>query len=213
MDTVTQPLDPYKKRRWATRSRLVAAAKSVMAAKSVEAITIDEITLQAGVGKGSFYNHFESKEELFIATLDDVIAGIAGHITEAIRDIDDPAEVLSIGMRLHINLATIDPEVGRLIVNAAASVDFLHRYADPVVNHTIDKGVKGGRFAIRDQDLFFAILTTGLNATIAGQLDGKLSAETDVEFARSILLIAGLERDDAEAVASKQLPLVALAAY
>lgn len=211
MDTETQLLDPYKKRRWATRSRLVAAAKSVMAAKSIEAITIDEITLQAGVGKGSFYNHFESKEELFIATLDDVIAGIAGHITEAIRNTDDPAEILSIGIRLHINLATIDPGIGRLIVNASASVDFLHRYADPVVNHTIDKGIKSGRFAIRDRDLFFMLLTTGLNATIAGQLDGRLNAGTEIELARSMLLLAGLSPDYAEAVASKPLPMVALA--
>ncbi|MEM9375150.1 MAG: TetR/AcrR family transcriptional regulator [Pseudomonadota bacterium] len=205
MDTVDQPLDAYTKRRKATRERLVTAARSVMASKNIEAVTIDEITQFAEVGKGSFYNHFSSKEELFLATLDDVIAGIADHITTAIRDVDDPAEVLSIGIRLHIKLATADPGIGRLIVNAPASLDFFSRYADPIIHHTIDRGVETGRFEIRDRDLFFVLMTCGLNATVLGQLDGKLDKATDIEFASSVLLMAGLNRSDANAIAKKDI--------
>lgn len=206
MDTVSQPLDAYTKRRKATRDRLVTAARSVMASKNIEAVTIGEITRNAEVGKGSFYNHFKSKEELFLATLYDVIAGIADRITLAIRDVDDPAEILSIGIRLHIKLAIADPRIGRLIVNAPASLDFLSRYADPVINHTIDRGVETGRFEIRNRELFFTLMTSGLNATVLGHLDGKLGTDTDIEFARSVLLMAGLSQHDAAAVARKDVP-------
>ena len=206
MDTGNQPLDAYTKRRKATRDRLVAAARSVMASKNIEAVTIGEITRFAEVGKGSFYNHFKSKEDLFLATLDDVIAEIADHITMAIKDVDDPAEILSIGIRLHIQLAVADPRIGRLIVNAPASLDFLSRYADPVINHTIDKGVESGRCEIFDRELFFTLMTSGLNATVLGHLDGKLGAETDVEFARCVLLLAGLSRSEAAEVVQKDVP-------
>ncbi|MEM6535948.1 MAG: TetR/AcrR family transcriptional regulator [Pseudomonadota bacterium] len=206
MDTVSQPLDAYKKRRRATRERLVTAARSVMASKNIEAVTIDEITQVAEVGKGSFYNHFKSKEELFLATLDDVLAGIFEHITAAIRNIDDPAEVLSIAIRLHIKLATADPGIGRLLVNAPTSLDFFNRYADPIIHQTIDSGVESGRFEISDRDLFFTLLTGGLSATLLGQLDGKLGKATEVEFARFVLLMAGLDRRDADAVANKDVP-------
>lgn len=46
------------------RRKLIAAAYDVMSKKGLEGSTIAEIIAEAGVGVGSFYNHFTSKEEL-----------------------------------------------------------------------------------------------------------------------------------------------------
>ncbi|MEO0369051.1 MAG: TetR/AcrR family transcriptional regulator, partial [Pseudomonadota bacterium] len=136
MTTESQTTDGNARRRLATRARLLAAAQSVMAKTSIDAVTIDEIIQQAEVGKGSFYNHFASKDALFLATMENIIEDIARRITSASRGIDDPAEVLSIGIRMYVALATVDPEVGHFLIKAPARSDMLSRHADPVVLRT-----------------------------------------------------------------------------
>lgn len=51
-------------RRARTRAALIAAARRLLAEGRV-AVSVQEITTEAGVGFGSFYNHFDSKEDLF----------------------------------------------------------------------------------------------------------------------------------------------------
>ena len=50
------------------------AAVSVFARSGFERATVDEIVQQAGFSKGAFYVHFESKEDLFQATLEERIS-------------------------------------------------------------------------------------------------------------------------------------------
>jgi AcrR family transcriptional regulator len=47
------------------RSDLLAAAERLLAEKGVDRATINDITTSAGVGFGTFYNYFASKEELY----------------------------------------------------------------------------------------------------------------------------------------------------
>lgn len=206
MDSLDHAHDGHTKRREATRERLMAAAKSVMAETRVEAVTIDDIIRKAEVGKGSFYNHFKTKEDLFYATLDEIIARITSEIAAVIQHLNDPADVLAVGIRMHIKHATADPEIGRFIVNAPASVDMFKRYADPVVHRTIETGLKSGRFHIQNRRLFFIMLTSSVNATVLGLLEQQFEGSVTKELAASILVLAGLDADDARDVASKPLP-------
>jgi AcrR family transcriptional regulator len=178
-----------------------------MAESSVDAVTIDVIVRKAGVGKGSFYNHFNSKEDLFFATLDEIFATMADRIILATEAIDDPAEELAIGIRSYLKLAAADPEIGRFIINAPASLDILNAYADPVVNNTIDKGLQMERFKMRDRNLFFVLLTSGVNATLSGVLDQAFEDAVGTELAASALVLAGLDPNEAIEIASKPLPM------
>src|ERR1700723_194059 len=47
-----------------TREQIIQAALESLLAKSFNAVGVQDITETAGVPKGSFYNHFESKEAL-----------------------------------------------------------------------------------------------------------------------------------------------------
>jgi TetR/AcrR family transcriptional repressor of nem operon len=47
-----------------TREQIIQAALESLLAKSFNAVGVQDITEAAGVPKGSFYNHFESKEAL-----------------------------------------------------------------------------------------------------------------------------------------------------
>jgi len=52
------------------RDKLLAAALGAIRAKGYAATTVDDLCRAAGVTKGAFFHHFESKEALAVATAD-----------------------------------------------------------------------------------------------------------------------------------------------
>ncbi len=54
----------------ATRQRLLDAALLVFAREGYGGATVDAIISQAGFSKGAFYNHFASKEKVFLTILE-----------------------------------------------------------------------------------------------------------------------------------------------
>ena len=60
--------------REATRARLLAAAAEEFSRAGLERASIDAISLAAGYGKGTIYNYFPSKEELFLAVVEEASA-------------------------------------------------------------------------------------------------------------------------------------------
>lgn len=54
-----------------TRDRILEAAERIMRTKGLAQATTREIAREAGCSEGTLYNHFESKEALFLAVLRD----------------------------------------------------------------------------------------------------------------------------------------------
>jgi len=73
---VTTAAEPTvkKRRRGETRQKLLDAALPVFARSGFERATVDEIVREAGFSKGAFYVHFDAKEDLFWAMLEERIA-------------------------------------------------------------------------------------------------------------------------------------------
>src|SRR6266702_4722686 len=57
-----------------TRARLLAAAAEEFGRAGLERASVDEISLAAGYAKGTIYNYFPSKEELFLAVVEEASA-------------------------------------------------------------------------------------------------------------------------------------------
>ena len=53
-----------------TRDRLIAVAHDLFHARGYHAVGVQDLVNAAGIPKGSFYNHFASKQELAIAALE-----------------------------------------------------------------------------------------------------------------------------------------------
>ncbi len=58
----------------ATQARLLAAAAEEFGRAGLERASVDAISLAAGYGKGTVYNYFPSKEELFLAVVQEASA-------------------------------------------------------------------------------------------------------------------------------------------
>jgi AcrR family transcriptional regulator len=53
-----------------TRERLLDATRRIVAERGYDLATVDEITDAAGVSKGAFYFHFESKDDALVALVE-----------------------------------------------------------------------------------------------------------------------------------------------
>ncbi len=71
MDTKT-PLSRHARRRLQTRQRLIDTTLQLILDKGYEAITIQDITDQADLGRGTFYIHFKDKEEVVWSAFQDM---------------------------------------------------------------------------------------------------------------------------------------------
>ena len=78
----------------ANRARLIAAAHEVLRERGVEA-EIKEIAERAGVGVGTFYRNFPTKEDLIVAIAQEMFDAIAA-VTDAAQAEDDPIDALRV---------------------------------------------------------------------------------------------------------------------
>jgi AcrR family transcriptional regulator len=97
----------------ATRERLIAAGRELFGERGYEGTSIEAILESAGVARGALYHHFPTKEALFDAVLDRLVADIASTVTEAARDAADPVESLRTGCATWLRMA-LDPAVQRI---------------------------------------------------------------------------------------------------
>jgi TetR/AcrR family transcriptional repressor of nem operon len=72
------------------KDQIVAAAVETLHRKGFNGTSVQDITDAAKVPKGSFYNHFESKEELAVAALDHYWQGVLAGL-RALSDAKTPA--------------------------------------------------------------------------------------------------------------------------
>jgi AcrR family transcriptional regulator len=66
------------------REQLVASAHELFAASGLD-VSVEEITRHAGVGMGTLYRHFATKEDLIDAVLEDAFAGLLDAAKEAVE--------------------------------------------------------------------------------------------------------------------------------
>src|SRR5262245_28540911 len=65
-----------------TRRRLIRAATKLWSKRGFDTVTVEEICTEAGVGRTTFYLHFESKERLLASLAGATAAGV-------VSDLDD----------------------------------------------------------------------------------------------------------------------------
>jgi AcrR family transcriptional regulator len=87
-----EPLTP-ERRRAMTREHLLRAAAEVFARDGFHGASLDEVAATAGFTKGAVYSNFKSKEDLFLAVLDDRIERQMAAFTGAVGDGSRPPDI------------------------------------------------------------------------------------------------------------------------
>jgi AcrR family transcriptional regulator len=93
-----------------TRSRLLRAATKVFTCKGMQQASIDEVAGEAGYTKGAFYANFRSKEELFLAMLDEQFGERIEEVERAFASEESPPEQARHAAADFARRSRMDPE-------------------------------------------------------------------------------------------------------
>lgn len=205
--TLEHPPNRAGRRRARTNQALVAAARGLIVEGGVASLRVTAITDAADVGRGSFYNHFASMDDLVDAVIRESLEQLAA---EVIGDLPaDPALGACIGNRRFIRLAYEQPNLARLFVNLANGETLFTESVLPYSRIALDRGIQAGRFRIDDVDMALIILIGSAFAVMRAILQESAPADADVLHAQSMLELFGIPRDEAAELARRPLPAAA----
>lgn len=196
-----------ERRKQRTRAALIRAAQGFIADGKVN-VPVLEITQAADVGMGSFYNHFDSKEQLFEAAVADVLDAHGAVLDRLTASIEDPAETFATSFRLTGRLFRQRPQESEILLANGTALLSSERGLAPRALRDIKAAAAAGRFRIDDPELALAVAGGALLGL--GELlrenphrDGASAADSVTE---SVLRLLGLNAADARAICQRPLP-------
>lgn len=74
------------------REKILLSAKALFADKGFDGVLVDEIAAHAGVGKGSIYRQFSSKEEIYTATVIQGYVDLRSRILAEVKSTKSPSQ-------------------------------------------------------------------------------------------------------------------------
>ncbi|MFF7943965.1 TetR/AcrR family transcriptional regulator [Nocardia gamkensis] len=78
---------------------------------------IADLTRDAGIATGSFYNHFGSKDELFDAVIAEVVEDLVRILDAAAAGIDDPTGMVRAHMRALGEVGIGHPDIAAIVLS------------------------------------------------------------------------------------------------
>lgn len=196
-----------ERRKARTRAALVGAAQSLLAEGRLN-VPILEITQAADVGMGSFYNHFQSREELFHAAVEEALDRHGALLDLLCEDLDDPAQVFAQSFRLTGRLHRRNPTLSKVLLADGLGLVSSERGLAPRARRDIEAAASAGRFQVRDSELAMTIVAG--TALCLGRLLHDNPERDDAEAAdqvtEDLLRMFGLPADEAAEICRRPLP-------
>lgn len=183
-----------------TRAALIEAAYQVIAQKEAERVTIDDIIAEAGVARGTFYNYFQTREDVLI----EVAVFLRDEMMQRLepqQEDNDPAERIAIAICQLLHRALRDPTWGWVVVRIGLAINPLRETIETGMVVDLEAGIQQGRFHVESvQAAVTLILGTGFMA-----LRRILSEQTEEDFpeqvTKIILQALGITEAEAHAIA------------
>jgi len=202
-----EPPSRLERRKQRTRAALIKAAQRLIAEGKVN-VPVLEITQAADVGMGSFYNHFDSKEQLFEAAVSDVLDAHGAMLDRLTESLDDPAATFATAFRMTGRLFRRRPQESEILLANGPALLSSDRGLAPRALRDIKAGADAGRFTVDDPELALAIAggaLLGLGKLLRDNPDRDDARAAD-SVTESVLRLFGLSAADAQAVCQLPLP-------
>ena len=106
---------------WASRQEEILEAAAKLFAKHGYADTDTQLLAdELGVGKGTLYRYFPSKQELFLAAVDRAMRKLRAQIDASIEGIADPLQRITVAIRSYLAFFASHPELVELLIQERA---------------------------------------------------------------------------------------------
>lgn len=109
---------PKTERGRRTLRRLLDAAGEEFGKRGFHETAISHITQAAGVGLGTFYVYFKSKEEVFRALVADMGARTRHALSESVKDAPNRLEAERLGIRAYLDFVRTHKSLYRVVMEA-----------------------------------------------------------------------------------------------
>ena len=196
------------RRKARTRQALIDAAVRLIAEGRGERASIQEITEEADIGFGSFYNHFDGKEQLFHTASEEVLERWAKMIDDASAGMTDPAERFSMGLRISGRLGWTHPDIAGFLTGTGLGALDIPSGLGPRALRDIQAGQAAGRFTVHDGEIALSAVAGGLLGLLrVHQRHPECTDKTSVDqLAEALLRLLGLPAPEAARLAALPLP-------
>ncbi len=137
-----------------TRDKLLHAAEIEFGSQGFHDASVSSITRQAGVALGTFYNYFESKEEIYRALVGYMSHRVRSWTAARVADAPDRIAAERKGLQAYLEFVREHPGLYRIIGEAefVANDAFMEHYRGIATSYTANLRSASERHEIRDGD-------------------------------------------------------------
>ncbi len=112
----TKPLTPQPQVPLSREEEILAESTRTFAQNGFRATDVQVIADALGIGKGTIYRAFPTKQELFLACADRAMKRLQDSIQAACANLDDPIERVKCAIRAYFKFFDQNPELIELII-------------------------------------------------------------------------------------------------
>lgn len=193
------------RQRQRTRTALLGAGQRLLATRPIEGITIDDIVAEADVAKGSFYNHFNDKDDL-VRSIQQLFQGDCEfHIFAANSQVEDSPQRIVRAMCVVLRYGIEHPERLQAMMRVA---DFETLEDTPLsvgLSTDVRRGIEAGRLRDIDQDTAILVVHGLVNSAVAHVTSPENAfspVELGTKLGGAMLRGLGVDREEAGAIAA-----------
>jgi AcrR family transcriptional regulator len=196
------------RRKVRTRQALIDAAVRLIAEGRGDRASIAEITEEADIGFGSFYNHFDSKDQLFQTAAQEVLERWGQMIDRAGAGLTDPAELFAVGIRISGRLGWTHPDIAGFLTGAGLGALDIPTGLAPRALRDIRAGQAAGQFSVPDAEIALSAVAGGLIGLLrmCQRHPDRVTAATVDQLAEAELRLLGVPADEAARLVALPLP-------
>ncbi|RWU22111.1 TetR/AcrR family transcriptional regulator [Pseudomonas alkylphenolica] len=194
-----------EKARQRTRTKLLRAARTVMGSKGIEATAINDITEEAQLSFGSFYNYFSSKEEVARAVFNEDAVLMADLLDAATSPDAGIAEVVGVNIRRTIHRGLTDPVWGWFLIHSVYSINDMVVTMGIRLARDLETGNQSGVFEVKDISSTVDCIVGGMLYLLRQILEKNQPASSVESMVHFVLLGLGIPREEVERIISINL--------
>ena len=194
-----------EERREKTRQQLHDAAFICLGVKEGRWARIEDICKAANISRGTFYNYYDSVEDLF----EDMSYNISHDFNEQVLRttslIDNRLERISAGCRYYLKLAMSEPSWGWTMVNVSANSIIFGKETESIVHQTVKDAVNSGDLGSHLSVLGGEIILGSIYAAMITVLNQSVDKDYPEQITEKLLVTLGVEKNKAKRLTETEL--------
>jgi AcrR family transcriptional regulator len=169
-----------------TRKAIIDAAFNIIADKGLFNTSIDELMNEAGMARGTFYNYFQTRDEVLQAVVEELRTHLHEHIETRIADNLEPETVIACMMYGIVQYSLDKPCLGWVLVRLGGDNDWFSPYE---IESAQFPRADAALLSLVKRDFPFIVIHTYIEGAVNHLLRRLLSEHIDIQRAEQLMVL------------------------